>query len=239
MRLPANWENFLAKAIDFSDFYPKLDKLVGQTDPVIPSAENIFHVFRWVPPDRVRCVLFGEDPYPRLSSANGIAFWDAEIDTWHTKTNGNALKNILKALLVAEGRATYHTSIAECRQIATKIRMKQPPKLFRFWLEQGVLLINTALTYGGSDHKKAHFAFWQPFHQALIRALNQRESAPYYVLWGRKAWRWEKEIQIDLDNTQKVIKQGHPTFIHQFLRKTQPDYSPFKEIQEKTGIVWF
>ncbi len=117
--------------------------------------------------------------------------------------------------------------------------MKQPPKLFRFWLEQGVLLINTALTYGGSDHKKAHFAFWQPFHQALIRALNQRESAPYYVLWGRKAWRWEKEIQIDLDNTQKVIKQGHPTFIHQFLRKTQPDYSPFKEIQEKTGIVWF
>ena len=238
MRLPTNWEYFLKKTIDLSEFYLNLDVLISRTKHLIPAEENIFHVFRSLAPEDVRCVLYGEDPYPRLTSANGVAFWDAEIDSWETRTNGSAMKNILKALLVARGWADYHTSIAECRRIALEKKIKSPPQLFPFWLKQGVLLINTSLTFGGNGLKKTHFDFWHPFHRALIRALNRREDAPVYILWGRKAWRWEEEIINTLSDPGKIIKQGHPTFIHQFLKKDKPAYSPFVEIRKRTGLKW-
>lgn len=189
-------------------------------------------------PQQVTCVLYGEDPYPRAASANGVAFWDAEITNWQDKTNGNGLKNILKALLVARGLADYSTPIAQCRQIAAANNFPPPAQLFERWLGQGILLINTAMTFSAPADKNKHFAFWQPFHRALIAALNQRGESPFYVLWGRKAWRWETDIGKTLDDASKIIKQGHPTFIHQFLDKRRPGWSPFKVIEQRTEMGW-
>ena len=183
--------------------------------------------------------MYGEDPYPRITSANGIAFWDVEIQQWDDKTNGNSLKNMLKALLIAKGLADYNTSIAECRKIAKDNNFMSPPRLFERWLGQGVFLINTALTFSSSIDKKLHFDFWRPFHSALIHALNVQKSSPCYVLWGRKAQQWEKIINKTIDQPSKIIKQGHPTFIHQFLNAKNPNYSPFTELQHKTGINWY
>ncbi len=239
MRLPENWENFLAADLDIPRFYKELDSFLMQHTPGIPAGPLIFHVFKRVAPRGVKCVLFGEDPYPRASSANGIAFWDEEIKSWQDKTNGNSLKNMLKALLVARGWAGYETPIARCREIAREKKLPAPAALFGNWLEQGVFLLNTSLTFSGPRAKKAHFAFWQPFHKAVIRALNRREeSAPYYILWGQKARRWLPVISETIDSPDKVILQGHPTFIHQFLKKEEPSYSPFTEIELRTGMKW-
>lgn len=238
MQLPQKWKTLLSKEIDFTSFDTKLEHLINQSSFLTPKPEFIFNVFDQVTPEQVRCVLFGEDPYPRLNSANGIAFWDTEINSWNDKTNGNSLKNILKALLVFKGLANYHQPIAECREIAEQENMIAPPDLFRLWLKQGVLLINSSLTFAGSENKKEHFKLWQPFHKALIKVLNTNQTSPYYILWGRKAQQWEKEILITIDEPSKIIKQGHPTFIHQFLNKNQISYSPFSEIHQKTGIKW-
>jgi len=238
MRLPAVWENFLQNSFDLNTFYRKLDQHTQTFRPLIPGAELVFNVFTYMEPQNVTCVLFGEDPYPRISSANGVAFWDAEITNWSDKTNGNALKNILKALLVADDLADYSTPIAECRQIALNNGFPAPARLFTRWLSQGVLLINTAMTFSTPADKNKHFAFWQPFHGALIAALNQRSDSPFYILWGRKAWRWQTEIDKTIDDTSKIIKQGHPTFIHQFLDKRRPQWSPFREIKQRTGMGW-
>ena len=238
MRLPANWEIFLKDAMDFSVFYSELNTLLQKSDFITPQPELIFNVFHLVNPRDVRCVLFGEDPYPRRSSANGVAFWDAEIKSWQDKTNGNSLKNILKALLTADGLADYHTPIARCREIALERQLKSPQELFQLWLSQGVLLINTSLTFAGPSFKKEHFLFWQPFHRAVIAALNTRKESPFYILWGKKAQAWEETILQTIDNPDKIIKQGHPTFIHQFLKKETPEYSPFTAIRRKTGFKW-
>jgi len=101
------------------------------------------------------------------------------------------------------------------------------------WLNQGVLLVNTALTFSGKADKKAHFAFWKPFHLALIKALNSRKEPPVYILWGKKAQNWKAAILESIDDRSKIIQQGHPTFIHQFLRKEQPEWSPFEEIESR------
>jgi hypothetical protein len=58
-------------------------------------------------------------------------------------------------------------------------------------------------------------------------------------LWGNKARSWEKYIFTSVDDKDKIIRQGHPTFIHQFMDKKNIQYSPFKEIIEKTGLDWY
>ena len=146
-------------------------------------------------PAKVKCVLYGEDPYPRVTSANGVAFWDMEINSWSDKTNGNSLKNILKSLLVARGWADYQTPIERCREIAIKKQVMSPPQIFKYWLEKGVLLINTALTFAGTEHKTQHLSFWQPFHKALIKVLHFDKPFPYFILWGKKALKLESEIR--------------------------------------------
>lgn len=238
MRLPDNWNSFLTPYFNLSDFYQRQDMFLSEMKFVIPDKSKIFNVFNYMNPQEVKCVLYGEDPYPRSSSAIGIAFWDAEIKDWRDKTNGNSLKNILKALLVDRNIAEYKTPIAHCREIAFKNGIPSPGDMFRSWLRSGVLLINTALTYSGKENKMKHFKFWLPFHLALIEALNKRDKSPFYVLWGNKAGRWEGEILKSIDSPDKIIKQGHPTFIHQFLNKNNTGYSPFTEIREKTGIKW-
>jgi len=238
MKLPLFWEHFLEPHFDFSLFYENLNTFVGSLDRIIPQRNSIFKVFEYMQPQDVRCVLFGEDPYPRISSACGVAFWDLEINSWDDKTNGNSLKNILKALLVSKGKANYSTPITHCREIAKKEKFYTPPDLFTHWLNQGILLVNTSLTFSGNKDKKKHMDFWLEFHKALIRALNIREQSPFYILWGNKAGKWEKIILETIDNPGKVFKQGHPTFIHQFLDKTDETYSPFNEIINKTRLNW-
>ncbi len=237
-RLPKNWEGFLKPYFDLATFYEELDSFLNSLQTIIPEKERIFHVFSVVSPQKVCCVLYGEDPYPRQSSANGVAFWDAQIKDWNDRTVGNSMKNILKALLIAHGLATYHTPLSRCREIALEQGIKGPGDLFRHWLDHGVLLVNVALTFSTFKEKKKHFAFWRPFHLALIQALNARKPSPFYILWGRKAQQWLPAIQKSIDDSAKILKFNHPTFIHQFLNPEQPAYSPFVEIEQRTGFSW-
>jgi uracil-DNA glycosylase len=239
MHLPQEWVSFLNTKINVDEFEIQLKHFLDTIEFVIPSNDKIFNVFRIVNPKNVRCVLFGEDPYPRISSACGVAFWDKEINCWDDKTNGNSLKNIMKAILVSKGEASYNTGIAECREIARSTNFISPPDLFNLWLNEGVLLLNTALTFSSAADKKKHFLFWREFNQSVISALNQRDSSPFYILWGSKAQKWESHILKSIDDSDKIIKQGHPTFIHQFLDKNKPQFSPFTEIIDKTKLTWY
>lgn len=239
MRLPLLWENFLQKSMDLSTFYNQLDHFTKQYKTILPQKDKIFAVFNYINPHDVNCVLYGEDPYPRATSACGVAFWDKEIISWNDRTNGNSLKNILKALFVARGMATYFSKIDEVREMAVKQNYRTPPQLFEHWLDQGILLLNASLTFTSAKDKTRHFEFWKPFHKKLINALNNRKASPVYILWGSKAQKWEQEILQSVDDPLKIIRQGHPTFIHQFLDKNNPGYSPFTEIMAKTKLTWY
>jgi uracil DNA glycosylase len=239
MYLPNEWIYFLKNYLNIEEHNCNLLKFIKEYDFIIPEKEKIYSVFHSVNPSDVKCVLFGEDPYPRITSACGVAFWDKEINSWHDKTNGNSLKNILKALLTAKGITKYSDSINKCREAAHKCHFISPPQLFELWLKQGVLLVNTALTFSGNSDKKKHMEFWRGFHRSLIESLNKRHSSPFYILWGKKAQTWEAVILNTIDDKNKIIKQGHPAFIHQFMNKNDETHSPFYEIINKTGLTWY
>jgi uracil-DNA glycosylase len=234
-KLPKKWEKVLSSFMEIKEFYEELELFLKNRD-VFPEKDKIFNVFHKVSPEKVQIIFFGEDPYLRKTSANGIAFYDEEIRTWTDKTRGNSLKNILKALLIEKKLASYQSDISECREIVKKHNFPNPPKLFEKWLNSGVFLLNTSLTFENSIEKKKHFKFWEPFLEAVAESV-LKESSPYVILWGKKAQNLEQTILKNFLKS-KLIRQGHPTFGHQFMKKEDIFFSPFTEIIEKTGLQW-
>ncbi|MCB0277874.1 MAG: hypothetical protein KDD94_00120 [Calditrichaeota bacterium] len=235
--LPEAWQSALSQHINLELFFTNLTEFLDQFPVVIPFRERIFSVFDYMEPSAVKCVVFGEDPYPRLSSAQGIAFWDAELAEWTTKSRGNCVRNMMKALLIAKGDANYSSSMDHCRQQISDY-YDSPGQMFRHWLENGVFLLNSALTFSSSTDKKLHFNFWRPFIEAVIDVLAKQDNQPFFILWGRQAQQWQEKLIINGIDENRIIRQNHPTFIHQFLDKEKPDYSPFTEIIERTQLDW-
>jgi len=242
-RLSRPWETQLEPHFDLAGFYLDLRGILSEVDPssCCPRPGLVFRLFDRLTPEAVSVVLLGEDPYPRQTSAQGIAFWDAEIENWTDRTRGNCLPNMLKALLVARGEASYHTPIGVIRERIERgqLRMPSPGALFEHWLAQGVFLLNTALTYAGKAHKRRHHRFWREFNAAVLRLLaslqRERGNELPFILWGRKAQGFVQRLGL---NGIRTICQGHPTFLHQFMDPARPTYSPFSEIEAVTGFSW-
>src|SRR5687768_2561868 len=102
-----SWHDCLNTALQQMDL-TYLEKL-KLTENWLPGPEKIFAAFS-LPVSKVNYLLFGESPYPRPTSANGYAFWDAAVtELWSPlgmskKVNrATSLRNFMKMLLVAEG----------------------------------------------------------------------------------------------------------------------------------------
>jgi uracil-DNA glycosylase len=237
MYLPKVWQDILSKDFDIESFLTDLEDRVDRATHLIPDQQSVFKLFYLTEPHNVKCVLYGEDPYPRMSSANGIAFWDQELRTWSDKTKGNSLKHIMKALLIHKRLATYSTSIEECREIVKKdVTFPSPDELFVSWINQGVLLLNRSLVFTTKEDKNAHLKYWKNFQVAMMDFFKE-QNVPI-ILWGKKAQSLEKELLKKNYPKELIIKQGHPTYQHHFLNKNDIYYSPFSELSEKTEIKW-
>jgi hypothetical protein len=85
-----------------------LDSLL-RDDDWLPGVDRLLAAFQR---DRagVRYLLIGESPYPRKASANGIAFYDAAVDSlWSEQglskavNRATSLRNLVKTALLAQG----------------------------------------------------------------------------------------------------------------------------------------
>jgi uracil-DNA glycosylase len=235
LRIAKNWELEFENYLDLEMFYSDLNHFLNRFPMIIPHKNMIFNIFERLNLQDINLVIYGEDPYPRLSSANGIAFWDNEISDWQKLTRGNSLKHILKALLIHKKIASHSDSISKCRDLCKEYHFINPDTLFNNWLRDGVFLINSALTFSEKTDKKQHFKFWHPFQNALIKILAQRKNEIFYLLWGNTANKWQKEILENHIPKSMIISQSHPTFQHQYLYRDKKEYSPFTELISKTG----
>src|ERR1035437_9623887 len=74
--LPAEWRSALVRRLADADI-KKLDEFVfveRAQAQVFPPDEDVFAALRLTPPDQVRAVILGQDPYYRPSQASGLAF---------------------------------------------------------------------------------------------------------------------------------------------------------------------
>lgn len=131
---------------------------------ICPPQDQIFRAFELTPPDKVKVVILGQDPYHTPGQANGLAFSIA---------NGNpiqpSLRNIFKELVSDIGCAMPKTT-------------DLTP-----WAEQGVLLLNAALTV--EAHKANSHANWGWMYVVdnALRICSQAPQPIVFLSWGNFA----------------------------------------------------
>jgi uracil DNA glycosylase len=144
-------------------------------------------------------VVFGQNPYPRVESATGIAMFDNAFGKWGDSQFGKVItiRCIIKAAAMWKYKVPKATPIADMRKLLAENNTVQPPEWFQAMLTQGVLLLNAALTASsdGSMPTDRHTAFWRPVVEKLVeeilRAKQERADASHkgvvFAWWGTHA----------------------------------------------------
>jgi len=152
---------------------------------IYPEAENIFRAFRMCPPDKLKVVILGQDPY-HDGSATGLAFSNTNL--LHISPS---LRNILKEIE---------------NDMYDSLKIDQDPDLTR-WAEQGVLLLNTALTVKKSA-PGSHSELWKPFTEFVIKTLSEKVPAVVYLLWGAHA---KSYVPLIDKRCNFILTSAHPS----------------------------
>jgi uracil-DNA glycosylase len=83
---------------------------------------------------------------------------------------------------------------------------KIQPSVLSHLPEQGVLLLNTALTVEKSK-AGSHTKLWKPFTEQIITDLQSKDDI-IWILWGNHAKSFEPLIT---NTTHHIITSGHPS----------------------------
>lgn len=182
--LPDTWRGPLEEAGAWDDL-ARLAARAAREPEVAPGPDRIFRALDLVPPDGVRVVILGQDPYPTPGHADGLCF-----SVRPGVAPPRSLKNIY-------------------RELADDIGI--PPAAhgnLESWARQGVLLLNTVLSVRlGSPNSHADWG-WQKVTDAVIEAVSARSQPVVFMLWGKSA---EAKGRLIEANRHCVLTAAHPS----------------------------
>jgi uracil-DNA glycosylase len=152
---------------------------------IFPKGLDWFRALDLTPPDEVRVVILGQDPYHGLGQAHGLCF---------SVPNGvdppPSLRNIYKELESDLGVKPARHGFLE------------------HWAKQGVLLLNSVLTVEMGRAASHRDRGWERFTDAIITAINESETPVVFMLWGSYA---QKKAAFVDTSKHLVLKAPHPS----------------------------
>lgn len=141
------------------------------------------------PPQEVRVVILGQDPYHGRGQAEGLAFSVAP-----SVALPPSLRNIFKELQ---------------RDLGTpQPPFPQPGGSLVKWAQKGVLLLNTCLTVEEGQPASHSGRGWEALTDAVIRQVSQDAQPAVFMLWGSHAQ--SKRALIDATR-HLVLTANHPS----------------------------
>ena len=161
----SGWHKILSPFLDsvgFIHITDTLTRLVDQDRRFTPKLKDAFNAFKETKLSDLKVVIVGQDPYPQLGVADGIAF-----SCSNTGKPQPSLRYIMK----------------ELGDTSVNIDLKR-------WCKQGVLLINTAQTCE-VNKIGSHYDIWKPFTEYIFESINKIDKDIIFVLMGRKAEAWQ------------------------------------------------
>ena len=141
------------------------------------------------PPEAVRVVILGQDPYHGRGQAEGLAFSVAPGVALPP-----SLRNIFKELERDLGLA--------------RPAFPNPGGSLVEWASNGVLLLNTCLTVEEGQPASHAGRGWEVLTDAVIRRVAQGPRPVVFMLWGAHAQ--SKRALID-DTRHKLLTANHPS----------------------------
>lgn len=160
------WQDCLAAALaapSFAALARQVDAAYGRST-VYPPREDLFSAFALTPPDRVRVVILGQDPYHGPGQAHGLAFSVAP-----GVKPPPSLVNIYKEL---ESDLGISPRSSGC---------------LTDWAAQGVFLLNAVLTVEAGKANSHSRLGWQSFTDAVVEAVAALPQPVAFILWGAQA----------------------------------------------------
>lgn len=161
----------------------KTEKAQGKI--IYPPGSLIFNAFEKTPFDKLKVLLLGQDPYHGKGQAMGLSF-----SVPKGVRPPPSLLNIFKEL---------HDDIG--------IQIPSTGDLTP-WAEQGVMLLNAALTVRAGEPNSHAKIGWHQFTDAVIKKLSDEKEGIVFLLWGSFAHQKQELI----DQTRHcVLKAAHPS----------------------------
>ncbi len=189
VRIEASWKAALRDefaAPYFLEIKKALLQAKADGKTVYPPNRLLFNAFQRTPFDRVRVVILGQDPYHQPGQAMGLSFSvPAGVKV------PPSLNNIYKELARTEPGFVRpsHGDLSA-------------------WTDQGVLLLNAALTVEAGKAGSHSKIGWIPFTDAVIRRLSEGREGLIFLLWGNFAK--EKAKLID-GQRHHILTAVHPS----------------------------
>lgn len=221
--LNSDWLSHLLPYFDGPDYQRVMDQIRADEMAnvrVFPIFTERYRAFELTPLGKVKCVIIGQDPYHGEDQANGLAF---------SVNKGMklppSLNNIFKEL-----QSEYPNKMPAAIESEGDLSM---------WSEQGVLLLNAALTVCESAPLSHQNCGWEPLIQQVIATINSQCSGVVFVLWGKSAQRYKSFVDTEI---HAVIEGVHPSPLsaHRGFYGSKP-FSKINELlknQGKSPIIW-
>lgn len=189
-RVPPAWASitdpFLASA-EGRALAAHVDQRVLAGTPVYPRA--VFRALEFLPPEAIRVVILGQDPYHGPGQAQGLAFSVAPGQ----RKIPPSLRNILKEVAADIGAPPI------CRDDLTP------------WAEQGVLLLNSVLTVEDGAPQSHASQGWELLTDALLRRVAAQAAPVVFLLWGASAQRKRPLVERQRGMAHCVLTANHPS----------------------------
>ena len=211
--IPQDWREILRphEAL-INDIGAELQLRADSGERILPDRKNVFRALS-ISPEEVKVVIVGQDPYPNISDAVGLAF----AVTPRTSGLPGSLMNIQKEIITDIGATT--TADGDLTK----------------WSAQGVLLLNRVLTVTAGDSASHSHLGWQTVTETIVRYC--AEKGAIALLWGNSA----RELA-PLFSADKRVEGVHPSPLsaHRGFLGSKP-FSAINAMLESTGstgIIW-
>ncbi|MEJ6398722.1 uracil-DNA glycosylase [Yoonia sp. 208BN28-4] len=165
----------------FAHHLPDLATRIGP-DTVLPDTALTFRALELCQPDDTKVVILGQDPYHTAGKADGLAFSIPADFGGRLDSLGNIFKELRTDLNVNRSK----TSLDD-------------------WADQGVLLLNTALTVPEGQPKAHAKHGWDQLVKDALEHLNPRPCA--HIQWGKPAQSFARHIAPD----HLILQSAHPS----------------------------
>ncbi|PAE17641.1 uracil-DNA glycosylase [Virgibacillus sp. 7505] len=208
-----DWQDILQGEFE-KDYYKELRsflKKAYEERTIYPDMHHIYEALQVTSFADTKVVILGQDPYHGPNQAHGLSF-----SVQPEVAIPRSLVNIYKELADDIG----------C-PIPTHGNLKR-------WAEQGVLLLNTALTVEAHQAASHRGKGWEHFTDRVIESLNEKPDPVVFILWGKHAQEKQKLIDTEKHYTLTSVHPS-PLSARRGFFGSKP-FSKTNEILENNGL---
>jgi uracil-DNA glycosylase len=262
--LPAAWSAALGPVqLGFDDIDPALTlepwepvfpPRRGRVFPGAPKGAHMLSAYDGFGPGDVRCVILGQDPYPEPGFATGRAFEAGNLASWHEldKMFSKSVRAYMQQIYAARtGEPDYARSFGDWPAVRAAITdpasgFEAPSGIGDRWVQQGVLLLNTALTLSRfqvsvDPHQSAgHLPLWRPLMLKTLETLLARGKPLVILAFGDSAADTLDRLGLEHGPDLFIARRAHPAFADRLFAEPNTFVlaNQFLEAKGLAPIAW-